>query len=283
VRATHDFEPDMVLIPAGEFLMGSDPEKYKRVKGIRKPFTTDGFRFYFDDSGKDDYPEDYEQPQHALYLPDYYLARTPTTNAQYAAFVRASGHKHPKHWKGGEPSERQEEHPVVHVSWYDALAYCRWLSEVTGQPYRLPSEAEWEKGARGTDGRIYPWGDRWVAKWCKVVGSGGPFGTTPVGTYPQGASPYGLLDVAGNVSEWTLSLWGEEHKRPAFNYPYDPSDGREDLEAGENVERVMRGGHFFFPGWYARCAHRTGFVPVHHDMLTGFRVCAVLSVAWTMR
>jgi len=189
-------EPEMVLIPDGEFLMGSDPS--------------------VDKDARDD-----EQPQHTLYLPDYYLAKTPVTNAQYAAFVQVT-YRQPGGWKGGKPPSGKEDHPVVNVSWHDAVAYCNWLAEVTGKPYRLPSEAEWEKGARGTDGRIYPWGNRWDAKRCNT-GESGKEGTTPVGAYPEGASPYGLLDMAGNVWEWTRSVYK--------SYPYDPDDGREDLQA----------------------------------------------------
>jgi formylglycine-generating enzyme required for sulfatase activity len=206
------FEPEMVLIPAGEFLMGSDPKKVQGANVV-------------------------EQPQHILHLPDYYLARTPVTNTQYAAFVGASGHDRPKHWQGGKPPQGKDDHPVVNVSWHDAVAYCRWLSEATGRPYALPSEAQWEKGARGADGRIYPWGDQWDASRCNA-GKGGKGDTTPVETYPQGASPYGLLDMAGNVWEWTTSVYK--------NYPYDPDDGRENLEAGDDVRRVLRGGAFYY-------------------------------------
>jgi formylglycine-generating enzyme required for sulfatase activity len=126
--ARQPIEPEMVLIPAGKFLMGSDPSVDKNAR-------------------------DNEQPQHTLHLPDYYLAKTPVTNAQYAAFVQATYRRQPEGWEHGKPPSGKEDHPVVHVSWHDAVAYCRWLSEVTGRPYRLPSEAEWEKGARGTDGR----------------------------------------------------------------------------------------------------------------------------------
>ena len=212
------FEPEMVLIPAGEFTMGSDP-------------------------GSDPIAADNEQPQHTLYLPDYYLARTPVTNAQYAAFVQAASHDPPSHWDGVKPPSGKEDHPVVFVTWHDAVAYSNWLAQATGKPYRLPSEAEWEKGARGSDGRIYPWGNRWDAQRCNS-GEGGPGDTTPVGAYPQGASPYGLLDLAGNVWEWTRSLWGREVSRPAFGYPYDAEDGREDPGAGDEVLRVLRGGAF---------------------------------------
>jgi formylglycine-generating enzyme required for sulfatase activity len=182
LELSQPFEPEMILIPAGEFLMGSDP-------------SVDKDAWYS------------EQPQHTLYLPDYYLAETPVTNAQYAAFVQATDHTPPEHWVGGEPPEGKKDHPVVNVSWHDAMAYCRWLAGVTGKPYCLPSEAQWEKGARGSDGRIYPWGNQWDAERCNSW-EGGKRDSTSVWAYPQGASPYGLLDMAGNVFEWTRSLWG---------------------------------------------------------------------------
>jgi formylglycine-generating enzyme required for sulfatase activity len=177
------FEPEMILIPAGDFVMGSDPQQ-------------------------DENAQDNEQPQHRLYLPNYYLAKTPVTNAQYRAFVLATGHEAPEGWSHRTPPRGKEEHPVVHVSWYEAQGYCLWLSEVTGRRYSLPSEAEWEKGARGTDGRIYPWGDQWDDMRCNS-GESGMGKATSVHAYPQGASPYGLLDMAGNVREWTCSLWGK--------------------------------------------------------------------------
>jgi formylglycine-generating enzyme required for sulfatase activity len=232
----HSFEPEMILIPAGDFLMGSDPAKDKNA-------------------------EDREQPQHTLHLPDYYIARTPITNAQYAAFVKATGHKQPKQWEGRKPPRGKKEHPVGSDTWLDAVAYCTWLAQLTGKPYRLPSEAEWEKAARGTDGRIYPWGDRWDPKRCSSM-EGGKGDTTPVGAYPNGASPYGLLDMAGNVWEWTLSL--------RRDYPYDPRDGREDLGAAGS--RVVRGGSWSRDQRYARCACRNWFIPGPWGLSLGVRV-----------
>jgi formylglycine-generating enzyme required for sulfatase activity len=229
-------EPEMVLIPASEFLMGSDPRVDKDV-------------------------QDDEQPQHTLYLPGYYLAKTPLTNAQYAAFVQATGHQQPEHWKDRKPPSGKEDHPVVHVSWHDAVAYCNWLAKVTGKPYRLPSEAEWEKGARGRDGRIYPWGNRWDAERCNSA-EGGKDDTTPVGAYPQGASPYGLLDMAGNVWEWTRSV--------DKSYPYDPDDGREDLEAEGG--RVLRGGSWLDAQVFARCVERYRHFPDFSYSNFGFRL-----------
>ena len=113
-------------------------------------------------------------------MPDYSLAKTPVTNGQYAAFVEESGQDPPQNREGGKPPSGQGDHPVVNVTWHDAVAYCRWLAEATGKPYRLPSEAECEKGSRGTDGWIFPWGNEWDAKRCNSE-EGGPGGTTPVG------------------------------------------------------------------------------------------------------
>jgi len=252
-------EPEMVLIPAGAFLMGSDPDS-------------------------DECAHHREMPQHALYLPDYYLAKTPVTNAQYGAFVQSVGHRAPDHWPDEGPPRGKADHPVVHVSWYDAQAYCRWLSETAGRPYCLPSEAEWEKAASWDEGqpiadetprgekRRFPWGDAFDASKCNMKASG--IGdTTPVGAYPEGASPYGLVEMAGNVYEWTQSLWGTDMKEPAYGYPYDPADGREETEAGNGVLRVLRGGAFFYDSLYARAAHRVKSYPDYRVRTRGFRVC----------
>jgi iron(II)-dependent oxidoreductase len=118
----------------------------------------------------------------------------------------------------------------------------------------------------------YPWGDVFDASKCntKETGIGD---TTPVGAHPQGASPYGLLDMAGNVYEWTLSLWGRDIKEPAYGYPYDPADGREEIEAGNGVLRVLRGGAFYYDAVYARAAHRVKSYPDYRVRTRGFRVC----------
>jgi formylglycine-generating enzyme required for sulfatase activity len=242
----------MALIPAGEFLMGSDPDK-------------------------DEHAQENEQPQHTVYLPDYAMAKTPATNAQYAAFVRATRRKPPPHWrilfwKKRWPPIGKKDHPVVNVSWHDAMAYCRWLSEVAGKPYRLPSEVEWEKGARGTDGRIYPWGDVWDAAQCNTREGRKKQSTTPVGAYPEGASPYGLLDMVGNVWEWTRSLWGRNLREPEFKYPYDPTDGRESLKASSDTRRILRGVSFLNDRQVARCAARYRYSPYNRYVSVRFRV-----------
>jgi formylglycine-generating enzyme required for sulfatase activity len=245
VAANQPFEPEMILIPAGEFLMGSDPRK-------------------------DQYAQDDEQPQGILYLPDFYLAKTPVTNGQYRAFVTATDY-HPQEplRSRGLPGDK-EDHPVVGVPWYQAVAYCGWLSKMTGRAYSLPSEAEWEKAARGTDGRIYPWGDEWDPKRCNSRESR-LLDTTSVEAYLDGASSYGILDLAGNVSEWTRSIWDQ--------YPYVAQDGRERLERLNSFYRrivfgppVRRGGSFYEHGRNVRCAVRLRDSTGLRDWDMGFRV-----------
>ncbi len=238
----HPFGPELILIPAGKFLMGSDPKRDKQAR-------------------------DNEQPQHSLYLPDYYIAKTPVTNAQYAAFVRAIGLRPPEqwNWKRKEPPQGEENHPVVDVSWQDAVAHCRWLAKTTGKPYRLPTEAEWEKAARGTDSRIYPWGNLWAAKQCNTA-KGGKNHTTSVGSYPGGASPYGVLDMAGNVREWVADWYDEKYysNSPAENPPGPP----------KGDYKVLRGGSWYFFADYARASNRCGSNPADQSGDIGFR-CVV--------
>jgi formylglycine-generating enzyme required for sulfatase activity len=227
-------EPEWIEVPAGEFWMGSE-------------------------EGQGD-----ERTLHRVYLEAFCISRVPVTEAQYHLFVKATGHRPPDHWEEGRPPRDLESHPVVNVSWHDALAYCRWLAEVTGQPVTLPSEAQWEKAARGDrDRRAFPWGDDFDRTRCNTWELG-LAGTTPVGIFPEGASPYGALDMAGNVWEWTRSIYRA--------YPYRPDDGREDLEAGEEIGRVLRGGSWFFKWYYARCARRRSDRPDYRFYLYGFRV-----------
>jgi formylglycine-generating enzyme required for sulfatase activity len=249
------FEPEMIFIPAGKFLMGS--------------------------SDSDPLASQDEKPQHTAYLPDYYIGKTEVTNAQYAAFIMATGRVTPLHWVDGKPPIGKENHPVGNVWFYDAVAYCDWLAEKTGKPYRLPTEAEWEKAARGTDGRLYPWGNRALTCEYAVMmddqgfGCGKGFSPWPVGSKPQGASPYGLLDMAGNVEEWVSSVY-----KP---YPYNPRDGREDPSAfSESTAmggaRVIRGGAFVDQAKDARCAARMRHGSNYH-LNIGFRVACTVSEA----
>lgn len=261
-----------IEIPAGPFMMGSDKRR-------------DGQAY------------DYESPQHEVSLPGYYLARWPVTVAQFTAFVRDSGH---------EPANSDYlkgivDHPVVYVTWRDAMAYCRWLNEWLRKlaPERLamadllpesecrfwrgladrslgiglPSEAEWEKAARGDDGRIYPWGNELDPNRANYSGTVSNT-TSTVGCFLGGVSPYGCEEMSGNVWEWTRSLYGD--------YPYPPEgperQDREDLNAPDDVPRVLRGGAFNLNAWLARCAVRSYDGPVSRNVNHGFRVVASPSV-----
>jgi formylglycine-generating enzyme required for sulfatase activity len=186
-----------------------------------------------------------EKPIHQVILPEYKISRVPITNYQYSLFLKSTRHPHPNHWIEGRLPKDLESHPVVNVSWYDALAYCNWLGKVTGKKIALPSEAEWEKAARGAkDKRLYPWGDVFYRTQCNSHYLG-INNTTPVGVFLEGASPYSVLDMSGNVWEWTRSLWGDDWEKPSptFKYPYEPDDkDRENLAAESNIRRVIRGG-----------------------------------------
>jgi formylglycine-generating enzyme required for sulfatase activity len=151
--------------------------------------------------------------------------------------------------------------PVVGVTWYEARAYCAWLAEVTGQACRLPTEAEWEVAVRGGGMRLYPWGHRFDASRANTV-EGRVLSATPVGIYPQGVGPLGLWDGAGNVWEWTSSLY-----QP---YPYRADDGREDPST--SGLRVLRGGSWSDFRWNARCASRADDLPDDFYYSVGFRV-----------
>ena len=209
-----------------------------------------------------------EQPQQSVFLPDYHIARTPITNAQYAAFVEARGYEAPNRWVDGAFPAGKEDYPVVYVSWYDATAYCKWLSAKNGQVYRLPSEAEWEKAARGTDGGIYPWGNAWDPDRCNCSSSS----TMAVTAYASGQSPYRCHDMIGNAWEWTSTLWGSDWKSPDFAYPYRADDGREEEETEKIAHRVFRGGSYDEDVAQLRCSARRWYAPDHADKTRGFRV-----------
>lgn len=190
--------------------------------------------------GRDDGPVE-ERPAHKVFLPTFYIDRDLVTNAQFAPFVQVKGTDGPQgemyldvydddnriHPRSGTwlPDEGFENYPVSEVSWYGAMAYCMWRGK------RLPSEAEWEKAARGNDGRLYPWGN-WEPRPDLAFFGAMRGETVPVGQYPRGKSPYGVNDMAGQMWEWTISIYTP--------YPYNPKDGREDIAKVET--RVARGG-----------------------------------------
>ena len=218
--------------------------------------------------------EENEKPRHVLFLTDYQIGKYPVTNAEFSGFMQDGGYQEKRWWTeaglaAGRPNGwsqprswndsrfNRPNQPVVDVSWYECLAYCNWKRATTKLPYRLPSEAEWEKAARGSDGRQYPWGAKFDAsRLNSFEGDQAVSSTTPVGVYPTGVSPTECLDMAGNVWEWTSSLWGKNFYKPDFRYPYRPDDGRENLKAGDESLRVLRGGSWNHSRNYARCSCR---------------------------
>lgn len=266
----------LVFVPGGPFLVGSGEEDAESRPN--------------------------ERPQHVVEVADFWIGKYPVTNAHFARFVEAGGYDEPRFWaelgwawrtgiyfskapdyvqellarqrppeKRNQPSWWNDpawtlpNYPIVGICWFEALAYTHWLAEITGRPYRLPTEAEWEKAARGTDGRIYPWGNEWADDHANTreTGVGRP---TPVGIFPAGASPYGALDMGGSVWEWCSSVgYGEAP------YPYRADDGREDLE--RNAVRARRGGSWGSSLMSARCAYRGDTYPDNFFYSNvGFRV-----------
>jgi formylglycine-generating enzyme required for sulfatase activity len=240
----------LLRIPAGEFLMGSD-------------------------RSRDETAPDNEQPQHRVYLSDFYLGQYPVTNGQFAAFVKATGYAAHAKWdvrgiwflSSVQFPLGSKKHPAVYVSWVDAVAFCDWLSQESGYRVRLPTEAEWEKAARGREGRIYPWGNDWDYRRLNST-YGEADQTTPVGSYsPQGDSPYGLADMAGNVWEWCADWFDETlyqgRAGTVVRNPTGPAQGS---------RRVLRGGSWSGDRFVARCAYRNRFDPGGRHNTYGFRV-----------
>ncbi len=210
ILSAHPEPDEMIYIPAGWFIMGTDQGRY----------------------------ED-EQPAHRVYLDAYYIHRFPVTNFEYQKFVRATGRTPPDHWEDGHIPVGKEEHPVVNVSWYDAVEYCQWLAEVTNKPFRLPTESEWEKAASWDEvaGRKRKWA--WGDNYDSTKGNtriGGPGSTTPIGQYSpaNGDSPYGLSDACGNTFDWVNDWWSKTYyqESPTYN-PRGPETG---------IFKVSRGG-----------------------------------------
>ncbi len=217
-------DPGMVYVPGGEFIFGSD-------------------------EGREE-----ESPEQVVEIDGFNIDKHPVTCAEYKAFVDATGHPAPRDWEGDEIPEGHEEHPVVWVSWEDATAYCEWAGK------RLPTEMEWEKAARGTEGNIYPWGNSFDASLCNSresdIGE-----TTVVDRFPEGATPYGALDMSGNVWEWTAD-WYDAYRGSVY-----------ELDRYGTTYRVLRGGSWYDGANAVRTTSRNSAKPGFAFSTIGFR-CA---------
>jgi formylglycine-generating enzyme required for sulfatase activity len=229
-------EPPIVHIPAGPFLMGSasdDPDAH-----------------------------DSEKPRAEFELRGYHIGRYPITNAQYARFIQDTRHRVPKHWNERKCPTGLEDHPVVNVSYEDAESYCRWLRQMTSKHCRLPTEQEWEKAARGglPESRRYPWGDNWqigLSNTCDLDRNG----TTSVHEFETiNRSPFEIVDMAGNVWEWTTSWYEQYQGSPHHSLHY----GR--------VYRIVRGGSWQHSAWDARISCRGRYKPDVSRPYLGFRI-----------
>jgi len=215
------------------------------------------------DPKKDNDAFEREQPLHLIWLDDFWIGRYPVSYIQYSAFINALGRSEPVDWKYNKMPDDKGLHPVVNVSWDDAMAFCSWAG------FKLPTEAQWEKAARGTDGRIYPWGntppDREhcnIYRWFNGTTPGNQFGVT-------GESPYGCRDMAGNVREWCADWFSSiYYTNSPIRNPIGPALGR---------ERVVRGGSWLDDGATVRCAYRHGKNPNNSFEDLGFRVVLLSS------
>lgn len=235
--------PPLCAVPAGPFLMGSDPRRDSSAWSI-------------------------ELPQHEVVTGAFHIAKYPLTVAEYSCAVRqravrAATSSWGEPWAQWEAQLGNPTYPVVNLRWEDGVGYAAWLSSVTGEHWRLPTEAEWEKAARGVDGLIYPWGDQFDASFANTDES--QLGRiTPIDAYPEGASPYGVMDMIGNVIERCSSIW-----RP---YPYLSDDGREALE-DVTEWRISRGGSYMDTANNARAATRW---PLPREQVGGPHGCRLL-------
>ena len=234
----------MSLIPFGEFLMGTSLSNR--------------------DGGRDEYPE------RRISLDAFYMDIYEVTNGRYLEFVKATGHRIPEHprdktltlWQGNSVADIFKDHPVINVDWFDADAYCTWAGK------RLPTEAEWERAARGTTGRRFPWGNaeptRKLANYLNQWRHGA--GLEPVGGHPQGASPEGVQDLEGNVWEWVADWYDARY------YETGPSQNPKGPPAG--TRKVIRGSGWESEAPLLRSAHRLNSDPYNRNHSLGFR-CAM--------
>ncbi|KFC69922.1 hypothetical protein FF80_01119 [Devosia sp. LC5] len=220
------------------------------------------------------------QPVHQVGVETFSIGRYPVTNALYARFIAATDRK----WVSPDADNPHRRNvPATDLTWHDARAYCDWLTIQwrsegrigPDQIVRLPTEPEWERASRGDmpdggDEIVYPWGHGWDsdAANSEETGFNAPCAT---GLFPTGQSPYGCLDMAGQIWEWTTTLWGDDMSTPHFTYPY-ADDGREDLSAGPSIRRVLRGGCFSSTRHKACCSYRGSLEPDGFWRGNGFRI-----------
>ncbi|RJP20432.1 MAG: hypothetical protein C4527_24980 [Candidatus Omnitrophota bacterium] len=249
VTSIEPVAPEMIVIPAGDFIYGTNEETRRQMF---VPLS--------------------EPAQQTVYCPTFAIGKYEVTEMEFERFVLDAGYETDRYWSEEGLSyrrryrihkkkflaqterkdfENKSRAPVCGASWYEAEAYCAWLSEKTGRLYRLPTDMEWEKAARGTDGRLWPWGNEWNPSFCNWMdredhgaesfgGLDGNAGAAPVGSYPQGASPFGCMDMAGNVQEW-CSDW---------------------FDLKNPVHKILRGGSFYTSNpRNLRCARRRGLFP----------------------
>lgn len=233
--------------------------------------------------------------QHRVNVVGFAIGKFPVTNEEFSRFIEAGGYDAEKHWtKMGwrarsarpnstpaywnDPAFNKPRQPVVGITWYEAFAFCNWLTDEARDGsvavvFRLASETEWEYAARGAESkRNFPWGDRFERGRANTAEMG--YGrTTPVDHFPDGVSPFGVWDLSGNVQEWTLSKWGANWQTMQFAYPYRVDDGREEVEG--SGARVIRGGSWFGPYQEALCAYRSRYLAGSRASNIGFRVVRV--------
>jgi formylglycine-generating enzyme required for sulfatase activity len=246
--STEPFEPETILIAEGAFWMGSNPDE-----GVAA----------------------HETPRHEVLLATYRIGKYPVTNEQYEKFVLETARSVAPEmlWDGLKPAPGTELQPVVAVNWYEAVAYCEWLSKTTGRKYALPNEAQWEKACRGLNQTFYPWGDEFQEGRCNQ----GNAQIAAVDAFPA-QNDYGCFDLVGNVRQWTASLWGESPRFPdaRFAYPWK-NDRRNDLSANGQIRRVVRGSSFKDDAKNLRCSLRSGQFPKGLvDATRGFRVAMLV-------
>ena len=222
-----------MLIPVGSFLMGSD-------------------------TGRDE-----EQPVHRVTVDAFEMASFQVRNRDYALFLQAAAYRPPKHW--GDADLNHPDQPVVAVCWTDCVQYCRWLSGIAGRHYRLPTEAEWERAARGgREGLAYPWGDEAPADWPEYRGRWGGDVRGPLPVCRGSRNPYGLFDVSENVHEWCADWFNRDY--------YARSPERNPAGPGTGERRASRGGSWRHQIKVSRCAARSSIPPMFEYADYGFRL-----------